>query len=53
MELTAQVAALTENLEKMMRPSAAIESQTAAPLMNVKVSDKPESKRRCDDCIQR
>lgn len=53
MELTAQVSALTKNLEKMMRPTATVESQPAAPLVNVKVPDKPETKRRCDDCIHR
>lgn len=32
MELTAQVSALTKNLEKMMTPTATVESQTAVPL---------------------
>ncbi len=41
MELTAQVSALTKNLEKMLSPSATVQSQTTVPLTNVKVPDKP------------
>lgn len=52
MELTAQVSALTKNLEKMVRPVATVENQTILPLRNVKVQDKSEGRLRYDDCVQ-
>lgn len=52
-ELTAQVSALTKNVEKILSPDRAMaNNQSSLPPTNRKIAQKNESKGKCSSCIE-